>query len=119
MSLLSSDELEYMRTGIEGLLPGSCNILTATLASDGAGGMTASWGIVGTAVACRLDAIRGNETIQGASVAPEHAYILTLAHDTTIDTDYRVEVGTHTFNVISVDLEKDWAACRRVYLERI
>ncbi len=86
MTLLPDSDLEYMRASIEGLLPGSCNILSATLASDGAGGMTPTWGTVGTAIACRLDAIRGNENIQGASVAPEHAYVLTLAHDTDIDT---------------------------------
>lgn len=119
MTLLSSNELEYMRTSIEGLMPGTCNILSATLASNGAGEMTSTWGTVGTAVSCRLDATRGMEAVEGASLAPLHSYILTLAHDQTIDVDYRVEIGTHTFTVTSVDLEKDWAACRRVYLERI
>lgn len=118
MTLLSSDELEYMRTAIEELLPDTCNILSATLSSDGAGGMTASWGTVGVAVPCRLDAIRGNESVVGGGLAPQHAYVLTLAHDATIDTDDRVEIGTYTFTVVSIDLEKSWAACKRVYLER-
>jgi head-tail adaptor len=118
MSILSTPELEYIRTSIESMLPDTCNILSATLASDSAGGMTATWGTVGTAIACRLDAFRGNESIQGASLAPQNAYVLTLAHDATIDTDDRVVVGTHIFTVTSVDLEKSWAGCTRVYLER-
>ena len=119
MTQLSTSDVEYMRSSIEELLPDTCNILTATFASDGAGGMTETWGTVGSSVACRLDAIRGNESIQGAKLAPQHAYVLTLAHDVDIDTEDRVEVGTHTFTVISVDYEKSWDACQRVYLERI
>lgn len=119
MAQLSTGDLEYIRTAIEELLPDTCNILSSTFASDGAGGMTETWGTVGAAIACRLDAIRGNESIQGARLAPQHAYVLTLAHDTTIDTESRVEVGSHTFTVVSVDEEKSWSGCTRVYLERI
>jgi head-tail adaptor len=117
--MLTSSELEYMRDSLEDLLPDTCNILSSTFASDGAGGMTETWGTVGAAIACRLDAIKGNESIQGARLAPQHAYVLTLAHDTTIDTESRVEVGSHTFTVVSVDEEKSWSGCTRVYLERI
>lgn len=119
MSMLSANELEYIRSAIEELLPDTCNLLSSTFASNGAGEMTETWGTVGVAVACRLDAIRGNESIQGASLAPQHAYVLTLAHDTTIDTTYRVEIGAHTFTVTSVDEEKSWSGCVRAYLERI
>jgi head-tail adaptor len=118
MTQLSTGDLEYMRSSIEELMPDICNILTATLASDGSGGMTATWGTIGASIPCRLDAIRGNENIQGARLAPQHAYVVTLAHDVDIDTDDRIEIGTHIFTVTSVDFEKSWDACTRVYLER-
>ncbi len=118
-TLLDSNELEYIRAEIESMLPDLCNILSATLVSDGAGGMSETWGTVGVAVACRLDSLRGIENLQGARIAPQHGYVLTLPHDKVIDTEDRVEVGTHTFTVTSVDLEKSWAGCVRVYLEII
>ena len=117
MTPLSNNDLEYMRTSIEGLLPGTCNILSATLASDGAGGMTATWGTVGTAVACRLDAIRGNENIQGASLAPQFSYMMTMPHDTAVVSTNRVEFGAYLFNVVSVNLGQSWNADLRVALE--
>ena len=116
---LSTGDLEYIRSAIEELLPDICNILSATLASDGAGGMTATWGTATVEASCRLDARTGNENIQGASLSPQHAYVLTLAHDVNILPEYRIEVGTHTFTIQSVDLEKSWAGCTRVYLERL
>lgn len=117
MSQLSSDDLEYMQDAVEELLPGTCYILSPTLASNGAAEMIPTWGTVGTAY-CRLDANAGGEQIQGAGVRPTHRYVLTLPYGTTIAQTYRVVVGSDTFNVTSIDDEKSWSACVRAYLER-
>lgn len=119
MTALSNSDLTYMREAIENLLPGTCNILEITQTSDGQGGFTESWGTATATVSCRLDALRGEEILQGGAVQPQHRYVLTLAQDETIAATNRVEIGSDTFSVISVDDDKSWAASRRVYLERI
>ena len=118
MSRLSTRELEYIQDSIEDLLPDSCYILSPTSTADGAGGFTDAWGTAGTAD-CRLDPVRGGERTVGASIQPVFSYILTLPHDTTIAENYRVEVGTSTFAVTSVDTSKSWAGSKRVTLERL
>lgn len=118
MSQIGSADLVYMRAAIEELLDTTCNILSPTLATDGAGGMTATWGTAGTAVACRLDAKSFSETVQGATMTPQYGYMLTLPNSTTIEENYRVIVGSDTFTVTSVDAGKSWSACVRAYLER-
>ena len=119
MSQISSADLTYMQDSIEELMDTTCNILSPTLTTDGAGGMTASWGTAGTAITCRLDAKSFSETVQGESMQPGFGYMLTIPYGTTIAENYRVEVGSDTFSVTSVDAEKSWSACVRAYLERI
>ena len=119
MSQISSDDLTYMRAAIEELFDTTCNILSATLASNGAGEMIETWGTAGTAIACRLDAKSFSEPIQGASVRPQYSYVLSIPHGTTIANNYRVEVGSSDFTVTSVDTDKSWSACVRAYLERL
>ena len=117
-----STELTRIRTDMQArLMPDTCNILEVTQTADGQGGFTDSWGTAtgGTAVACRLDGVRGNEQYEGAAIRPYHTYVLTLPHDTTISGTNRVEVGSNTFNVTSIDTDKSWSACVRVYLERL
>lgn len=118
MTQLSANDLEYMRSALEELMPGTCYILSPAYTSNGAGEMTEVWGTAGTAI-CRLDARSGGESIQGASVKPVFSFILTLPHDTVIYENYRVEVGSDTFSVTSVDDGKSWNATTRVTLERI
>lgn len=118
---LTSAELTAMRTAVEDLLPDTCNILESTLTADGQGGNTEAWGTLsgGTAVDCRLDSKTAAEGVAGGELQPYHAYILTLPNGTTITTDNRVEVGSNTFNVTSVDKEKSWSACVRAWLSRV
>jgi head-tail adaptor len=117
MSQLSNADLAYMQEAIGELLPGTCYILSGTPTSNGAGEMLDTWGTIGTAD-CRLDAKTGNEQLQGAAVRPQFSYVLTLPYGTTIEENYRVVVGSDTFNVTSIDAGKSWSACARAYLER-
>ena len=123
MSILSDAALTQARTVLETALPDTCNILEVTIGSDGQGGQTETWGTAtgGTAVACRLDAVpglTGRESGAGAAVQPFQSYYLTVPYDTTITGSNRVEHGSYTYAIISVDLDKSWPIDVRCHLER-
>ena len=118
MSMLSTSHLNYMRDVLEQLMPDTCNILSVTRTSDGQGGMIDTWGTASASVICRLDPLPGKEIPVGGAVQPFKAYTLTLPYDTVIVEANRIELGTETFAVKSVDKQKSWAATRRALLER-
>lgn len=116
---LTANELTYMRDTIEQLLPDTCNLLTATIASNDFGGFSETWGTVTANVACRIDYTSGDEQLFGDSQRPYRGYILTVPYDTTITSDYRVEIGSATYAIKAVDNGKSWAACLRAALEAV
>jgi hypothetical protein len=122
MTLLSDSQLEFMRDQIELTLPDTCTILSPTRASDGQGGWTDTWGTASANVKCRLDAskkLAQSERLGGAALLPYSYWMLTLPHDTTIGTTYRVVHSGQTYNVEYEDSEKSWNACVRVLVTRI
>lgn len=118
---LSSVDLSYMRDSLEELMPDTCSILTATIVSDGQGGMIQTWGTVSAGVKCRLDPGRKQafEAVQGAALQPFDYWMLTLPHGTTITTEQRVVVGVQTFNVEAVDDGKSWQASVRCTVKKV
>ena len=66
-----------------------------------------------------LDKRSGQEQVAGGAIKPYTEWMLTLPYDTTIASTQRVEVGSSTFNVISVDGDKSWEASIRVILEKV
>lgn len=118
MSLLSTDDLTYMRDSLEELLPGTCYILSTTNASIGGGEYSETWGTAGTAD-CRLDARGGGEKLQGESTQPVFSFILTLPYDTTVSEANRIELDSAIYSITSIDTGKSWNASKRLTLERI
>jgi len=116
--MFSNAELTSMRATLAELMPDSCAILSVTNTPDGQGGQTQTWGTVTASVQCRLDPFRGKEVMVGDARQPFNGYVLTLPHDTTITAANRVILGTSTYNVTSVDLNKSWAITRRAYVEK-
>lgn len=117
--MLDDRDPEDMRAAINDLLPSTCNLLTSSYASDGAGGGTITWGTATADVACRLDNKTGNEQMAGGAVRPFNALTLSLPYDTTITTAYRVEFENETFLVTAVTpLDTSWSLVKRVQLER-
>lgn len=116
---LTSNELTYMREQIEDLLPDTCNLLTVTRTSDSAGGWSDTWGTATASVKCRLDAANGKEQFIADNLKPFHGFILTLPYNTTITTDYRVEISSTSYNVVAVDSGKSWSACLRAAVEKV
>lgn len=116
---LSEFELDSMREDIESLLPDIGNILSVTTATDGAGGITETWGTLTVGVACRLDAISGKEQLAGGAIEPFHRYVLTLPYSVVITSAHRFEHNSIEYSVISVDSDKSWATCTRAIVERV
>jgi hypothetical protein len=121
-ALLNSSELTWMRAVVDGVLPDTCNILSESLAPDGEGGVTSTWGTVYTDRPCRLDsAVRTADevSIVGGGRKAVHQYMLSLADDTTINAGNRVEISTSTYTVVSVNDNQSWMAVGRAVLELI
>lgn len=114
--MLSANDLEYMRSSIEQLLPDTCNLLTVTRTADGFGGWNDTWGTAAAGVSCRVDPLRGSEQRVGEALRPYHTYVVTLPHDTTITEQYRIEWGTVLLDVSSANVNS-LAGCKRVYAE--
>jgi hypothetical protein len=115
--MLSDKDLADMRNTIEdNLLPDTCYILTATSTSDGAGGFTDSWGTV--TVSCRLDTQHGRYTDLDGGLQTYKKLVLSLPYDTTISEANRVQYGSNTYQVVSVN-EGSWLAVKRAEVEKI
>ena len=102
--MIPANELAAMQESLNLLLPDTCNILGAMRDSDGAGGETETWEVATASVACRLDFLRGGETMQSGALQPYTQAILTLPQATVITEQNRVEHGGNTYTVQAVNL---------------
>ena len=120
---IDTSMLTAMRDAIETLLPDTCNILSATEAADGQGGIIKTWGTSGTSISCRMDTIQGQrqgmEKVTAAAMQPYITYMLSIPYDTTITEKNRVEHNSDTFTVKSINENQSWIAVKRVELEKI
>jgi head-tail adaptor len=117
--MLTTAELTAMRDAIKAAtFPDTAYILSGTLTSDGMGGNTTSWGTTGTAI-CRLDMVQGNELLAGGAIQPFTRYVLSLPYDATIASTNRVQIGTSTYSVKSINAGQSWSAVTRVELEAV
>jgi head-tail adaptor len=119
MIVLNSRELTSMRDAVEDLMPDFCNLLTLTIASDGQGGGTQTWGTAYAAVKCRLDYVSGLETNRAGALNPFTGWVLTVPQSQTITAAYRVEHSSNTYTVQSVSEGGSWLACKRAWLQRL
>lgn len=117
--MIDDSELSMLRSDVLATLPDRCDILSATLASDGMGGMVASWGTATANVRCRLDTFRGAEQVRGEAMRPYHTYVVTLPYDVSLTTAQRISIDSTVYSVTSVDPGKSWDITRRAYVERI
>lgn len=117
MTQLSAADLSQMRDDIELLMPDTCTIQSLTLASDGQGGQTETWGTALASAACRLDFIRGDETLTSGAIQPYTTVMLSLPYNTVITTENRVVHDSVTYNVTSVNDGQSWNIVKRAVLE--
>jgi SPP1 family predicted phage head-tail adaptor len=119
MTQLSTSELAQIRADVLTLLPDTGYLLSLSFVSDGAGGLTETWGTAGT-VSYRLDPIRQRESVAGAALTSFNMYQLTLPHNTTVTVDQRFRAADSTeYTIQGVDGSKSWAASVRCKVEKI
>lgn len=122
MSAIDTAMLSAMRDAIESLLPDTCNTLSPTHSADGQGGVTTTWGTVGTALACRLDVIQsrgvlaGGEQNTGGAIQAYASYMLSVPYDTALEESYRVEHNGNLYAVKTVNNNQSWKAVVRAEL---
>jgi len=122
---LSSAEIAQMRSDYEAIgLPDTCIILSGTVAADGQGGGTITWGTTTTGVKCRLDYVSpsfqgGQESIAAGALQSFPSYFLAMPYNTAITTANRVEYGGATYNVSEVNSGKSWQLFLYARLEKV
>jgi len=118
---LSTAELEQMRNDVEQLFPDTCHILEVTQTSDGAGGLTDSWGTAtaGTSIPCRVDYLTGREGMTAGALTPYQKAVINLKHDATVTPANRIQVGSYTFSVQSVNNGQSWKSNTSLSVELI
>lgn len=119
MRALTSTELDRMQNVQDDAMPDTCTIQEATVVQDGIGQPTRSWSARATGVACRLAERRADERIYGEKVTALGDWVLTVAHDETVETGDRVLVDSRTFEVVSVNTGRSWETATRVGLVEV
>ena len=117
--MLTNGELKQIRDVIETLLPDTCDILSATKASDGQGGYTTTWAASSESVKCRLDIKTGQEQDASGRLRPYQKATLSLPYDVTITTLDRVSCNSKTYNVTAVNNQQSWQGVTRCELEQV
>jgi hypothetical protein len=120
--MLTDSDLAMMRETIAQMFPDTCNILSEALAADGQGGQTSTWGTVATNIPCRFDeqSTQSNQLVPaGAALREAHRYTLSLPYNQSIAAHDRVEVGSNTYHVVSVNAGISWQAVTRAALELV
>src|SRR3954464_1921972 len=105
--MLSTADLVSMQDALTESLPDTCTLILDTLASDGAGGQTAS-PVTQATVACRVSPLRLTrsskeaEIVQTGRVIEESLWIITLPAGTVVDPRYRVGHQGREFETVEV-----------------
>lgn len=112
MSLTAAD-LAAMQATLTGSLPDTCTLVVDTLASDHAGGQTATPGTPVT-VACRVSPLRLTRSSADAEAASvgrileQSLWIVTLPVGTVLTPEHRVTHLGRTFEVVEVLSPRTW-----------
>lgn len=114
---LSAAQLARMRAQVSDLLPGTAIIQSPTNTVDSMGGVTQAYAAVsGGTVACRLDPLKMKgsqlETYGGRETLTK-MYQLTVPYNAPLASDYRVVIGTDTYQVVQLDTEHSWNVSKR------
>lgn len=120
---LSASQLARMRADAAQLLPDSCTIQVPTNTKDGKGGVVQTWSTVtgGANVPCRLDPmdkpVQSDE--QGGREAIVNQRRLTVPCTTPLAVDYRVVVGSETYEIRDLADDGSWRPTKRAIVTKV
>jgi SPP1 family predicted phage head-tail adaptor len=120
VSGLTAGELTQMRAVTDDYLPGTAYILTRTLASDGQGGSTETWGTAGT-VSWRISPLSETERAQQDRVSALRERIVTVAYGATVTQRDRLKDASDgtTYEIDGVDSPRSYELDRRVHVTEV
>lgn len=119
MTSLSTKELDRIRSDIGDTLPDTCTIMSPTYTQDNFGGFTQVFGTASANVPCRLDVIKPREQVIDGKNTHFTQFMVSLPWDTTISPNYRVVIGSDTFNVVGISPAKSWNVVKRAVVEAV
>lgn len=111
--MLTTVQIEAMRTQQSAALPDTCVILQRTLTRDDYGGHSETWEQVGEAP-CRIAVTSGKELEIAAKLTERRTVTITLPHGTSIAADHRVRSDGRTFEILAVLDGGEWSTALRV-----
>ena len=123
MSVISGGMLAMMRAQVLARLPDTAVIQSVANVSDGAGGVTPTWGVgAGGTVLCRVDPL-GQISTESGVVASREAmavrYRVTMPYDAPINVNNRVVIDGDTYEVVSVTIDHSWNVSKRVIVSEV
>lgn len=119
--MFTATDIAGMRETAEAAMPNTATRLTLSTASDGAGGVTETWGTASTAIPCRISSapLSARVGLEGERFTVHDLLILTIPHDQAIAlTDHWV-VEAITYRVMAIDDAGDWRSARRAEVTRV
>ena len=119
MRTLQATELSRMRSTQEDALPDTCTIQAPTVTKDGIGQPVKSWSARDTDIECRISPRNIRELVMGSRDTPVGEWVLTVAHDQTIETGDRVIYDSRTFEVVGVEKDESWELVTRAGLMEV
>jgi hypothetical protein len=117
--MLSTDDVAAMQATMVESLPDTCTLVVDTLASDGAGGQTATPGDPVT-VACRVSPLRltrssaNAEVVEEFRIVEQSLWLITMPYGTTVTPQHRIGHAGRTFEVVEVLSPRTWGVDTRV-----
>jgi hypothetical protein len=114
--MLTESELAQLRIDVLALLPDVCDVQRATNSVDAAGDVSQTWATVATGVVCRLDPLTRQD---GAGMVAEReatraAFVLTVAHDATIELGDRLVLNGKTYEMTMLHATHSLRAVKRL-----
>lgn len=118
MSLLTADDLAFMRATQEEAMPGTVYILAMGTASNGMGGYTETWGTAGTVTGRVYPMVRRGqpEAMAAEQVVSETSWFATLPAGTTVTAKNRIAYDGRTWEVVRVNNSEMWQTAVRCEL---
>ena len=113
--MLTDDDLDAMRETLEESLPETAAILRLTTTATETGGASESWATAAT-VAARLapGSYAGSESDIASRLTSTRSWTITLPQGTDIRQADRIEIGSRTFEVVTVLSARSYQVSARV-----